>query len=133
MFYPESRCFPSVTQSEDSQACSQAASYKWSVGHACELSGCCPRGLQTTRHTNMQKFKKKISGLMETLTSYTWWIISLPGQANTHSHCAMAKTRSRSSRSSLCSRGGPKRKCVIAARPVLRMVGWMFFCRWGWR
>ncbi|TNN86458.1 hypothetical protein EYF80_003228 [Liparis tanakae] len=34
----------------------------------------------------------------------------------------MAKTKSLSSRSSLCSRGGPKRKCEIAARPVLRMT-----------
>lgn len=113
MFYPESRCFPSGSHSEDSPACCQSDACKWSGGHACGLVGCCPRDL--IKPTTHKYVSKTPPGVL------------LHEHGNSHLHCAMAKTRSLSSSSSLCSRGGPKRKCVIAARPVLRMVGWMFF------
>ena len=48
-----------------------------------------------------------------------------------HSHWAMVKTKSLSSRRPWWSFGGPKRQCRRAASPVLRMVGWILF--WGER
>lgn len=47
--------------------------------------------------------------------------------ATTHSHWAMVRTKSLSSRSPWWSFGGPKRQCRRAASPVLRIVGWILF------
>lgn len=115
MLYLESRCFPSEPHSEDSPACSKLAACRWSGGHACGPAGCFRLDLKIPRNTRT-KSQRTLS-----------FLIFLQDRGHRHSHCAMAKTRSLSSKSSLCSRGGPNRKCVMAARPVLRMVGWMFF------
>lgn len=121
MFYLESRCFPSGPRSEDSPACSKSAACKWSGGHACGPSGCCPLDLKVPANPRTKS--------QRTVCLFGVFFLRLfhQDQGRRHSHCAMAKTRSLSSRSSLCSRGGPNRKCVMAARPLLRMVGWMFF------
>lgn len=120
MSYPESQYFPNAHHTEDNPAGFLSAFYKRSAGHARGLFGCYPQGLKH-HHTNIWKETQRFNKIMG----------FLPGGMTTHSHCAMAKTRSLSSRSSLCRRGGPNRKCVMEARPVLWMVGWMFFCRCG--
>lgn len=50
VFYLESLCFPSGPHSEDSPACCKSAACKWSGGHACGPSGCCPLDLMIQPH-----------------------------------------------------------------------------------
>lgn len=47
VIYLESLCFPSGPHNEDSPACSKSAACKWSGGHACGPTGCCPLDLRT--------------------------------------------------------------------------------------
>lgn len=70
MPYPESRCFPSAPHSEDSPACCQSASCKWSGGHACGLFGCCPHGLQKS-HT--QICKSEIQWFIRNTHEFFYW------------------------------------------------------------